>query len=60
MPELTRRRDPDALQETWLVYYGDVHAGTIAIRSGNPTDTTGEDFVNLTGARLCLPGLGAS
>jgi len=41
MPERTRRRDPDALQETWPVYYSDVHAGTIAIRSGNPTDITG-------------------
>jgi hypothetical protein len=36
---LTRRRDPDAMQETWLIYYGDVHAGTIAMRSSNPTDT---------------------
>jgi hypothetical protein len=27
--------------DSWLVYYGDAHAGTIAIRSGNPTDTTG-------------------
>jgi hypothetical protein len=33
------RRDPDAHQETWLIYYGDVRAGTIAIRPGNPTDT---------------------
>ena len=23
MPALTRRRSPDAQQETWLVYYGD-------------------------------------
>jgi hypothetical protein len=23
MPELTRRRDPDAQQETWLIHYGD-------------------------------------
>lgn len=35
---LTRRRDPDALQETWLVYYGDVRVGAIAKRSGNPAD----------------------
>jgi hypothetical protein len=27
MPALTRRRSPDAQQETWLVYYGDVHVG---------------------------------
>jgi hypothetical protein len=26
-------------KRTWLVYYGDVHAGTIAMRSGNPADT---------------------
>jgi hypothetical protein len=38
MPELTRRRchkRPDC----WHVYYGDVHAGTIAIRVANPNDT---------------------
>jgi hypothetical protein len=29
-PELTRRRDPDAQQETWLIHYGDVRVGTIA------------------------------
>ena len=38
MPELTRRRDPDAGQECWLIYYGDVRVGTIAIRSGIPHD----------------------
>src|SRR6266851_4808770 len=38
MPELTRRRSTDATQECWHVYYGDVHAGTIAIRSGSPYD----------------------
>jgi hypothetical protein len=39
MPPLTRRHDPDARQESWLVYYGDVHVGTIALRNGNPSDT---------------------
>ena len=39
MLELTRRRDRDARQEAWLVYYGDVHVGTIGIRSGNPFGT---------------------
>jgi len=39
MPELTRRRYPEAREECWHVYYGDVHAGTLAIRSGNPHDT---------------------
>jgi hypothetical protein len=38
MPDLTRRRSPDAPDECWHVYYGDVHAGTIAIRSGIPHD----------------------
>ena len=39
MPALTRRRTPDAREECWHIYFGDVHAGTIAIRSGNPHDT---------------------
>ena len=39
MPALTRRRDPDAQQETWLIYYGDVQVGTISERTGNPTGT---------------------
>jgi hypothetical protein len=38
MPALTRRRSPDAPEECWHVYYGDVHAGTIAIRTGIPHD----------------------
>jgi hypothetical protein len=36
MPALTRRRDPDALQETWHVYYGDVHVGALSRSVGNP------------------------
>jgi hypothetical protein len=39
MPPLTRRRDPDARQEAWRVFYGYVRVGVIAIRSGNPTTT---------------------
>jgi hypothetical protein len=39
MPELTRRRSNDSREECWRIFYGDVHVGTIAIRSGNPTDT---------------------
>jgi hypothetical protein len=27
MPALTRRRDPDAQQETWIIHYGDVRVG---------------------------------
>ena len=38
MPELTRRRSTEASEECWHVYYGAVHAGTIAIRTGNPHD----------------------
>jgi hypothetical protein len=38
MPALTRRRDPDVRHECWLVYYGDVHVGTIAVRAGIPHD----------------------
>jgi hypothetical protein len=35
-PELTRRRDPNAHQECWRIYYGDVQIGAIAVRSGVP------------------------
>jgi len=41
MPDPTRRRSADARDECWHVYYGDVRVGTIAIRSGNPSDTSG-------------------
>ncbi len=39
MPALTRRRDPDARQETekWLIFYGDVQAGSIMRAVGNPS-----------------------
>jgi hypothetical protein len=36
-PIPTRRRDPDAREETWRIFYGDVRVGVIAMRSGNPT-----------------------
>jgi hypothetical protein len=37
---LTRRRSPDhPFQHCWLIYYGDIHAGTISERTGNPHDT---------------------
>ena len=38
MPALTRRRYPER-HDCWHVYYGDVHVGTIARRSGNPHET---------------------
>jgi len=36
MSALTRRRDRDRREECWLIYFGDVHVGTIAIRTGAP------------------------
>ena len=39
MPELTRRRSADHREECWQIYFGDVHAGTITERVGNPHDT---------------------
>ena len=55
MPALTRRRDRQASQETWLIYFGDIHAGTIALRSGNrkhPVCTAGQAVRRrLTGGR---------
>jgi hypothetical protein len=38
MPTLTRRRDPDANHETWLIHYDDIHVGSIAMRAGVPVD----------------------
>jgi hypothetical protein len=38
MPALTRRRYPERT-DCWYVYYGDVHVGPIAKRTGNPHDT---------------------
>jgi hypothetical protein len=42
MPEpllqLTRRRSAER-PDCWHIYYGDVQAGTIAMRAGNPHDT---------------------
>jgi hypothetical protein len=38
MPHLTRRRDHDRA-DCWNVFYGDVRAGLIARRTGNPFGT---------------------
>jgi hypothetical protein len=38
MPALTRGRSTDARKECWHIYYGDVHVGTIEIRTGIPYD----------------------
>jgi hypothetical protein len=35
---LTRRRDREVHKECWHVYFGDVRVGTIAIKSGAPSD----------------------
>ena len=40
MPQLTRRRSPDAPEECWHVFYGDVRVGVIALRTDMPP---GED-----------------
>lgn len=40
MATLTRRRDPDAPLESWRVMYGDVLAGMISLRTGNPDWTS--------------------
>ena len=39
MPELTRRRSVDHRQECWQIFFGDIQAGTITERVGNPHDT---------------------
>jgi hypothetical protein len=36
MLALTRRRDPDAHQETWLIHHGDVQIGAIRLPAGVP------------------------
>jgi hypothetical protein len=33
---LTRRRDPD--YEAWLIFYGDLHVGTVGMRSSLRAD----------------------
>jgi len=38
MPQLTRRRDPEARHQSWQVFYGDVRAGWIGERAGVPHD----------------------
>ena len=38
MPFLTRRRSTES-PDCWHIYCGDVQAGTIAMRTGNPHDT---------------------
>jgi len=37
MPDLTQREDPNR-RDSWLIYFGDVHVGTIARRIGQPYD----------------------
>jgi hypothetical protein len=49
-PKLSRRRNPKAPEECWHVYWGDIRAGTIEIRSGIPYD---EDPWGRVRKRLC-------
>jgi hypothetical protein len=44
MTELTRRRDQTRAQECWLIYYGDVHVGTISAHTGGPRDEAKWDW----------------
>jgi hypothetical protein len=39
MPTLTRRRDRTVSHETWRIFCGDIHVGTIGLGSGNPVGT---------------------
>src|ERR1700747_161410 len=36
MPTLTRRRDPDANQETWLIHFDHIRDGIISMRAAVP------------------------
>jgi len=38
MTKLTRRRDLNRDQESWLIYFGDVNVGSIGLRAGVPYD----------------------
>jgi len=38
MPNLSRRPGHDPHRETWLIFYGDVHVGTIGERAGVPVN----------------------
>ncbi|WP_454629480.1 hypothetical protein [Bradyrhizobium cenepequi] len=44
MTELRRRRDETRSEECWRIYYGDVHVGTIAARTGGPRDEAKWDW----------------
>jgi hypothetical protein len=50
MPTLTRRRDPDARQETWHVHYGDIRVATIAERVGNLSRCSSRECTHGTAA----------
>src|SRR5258706_15729178 len=55
MPDLTRRRSPDAPDECWHVFYGDVRVGT------NRSATQGREGRRQFAADAgCLPGLSSS
>jgi hypothetical protein len=47
MPALTHRRYPER-QDCWHVYYGDVHIGTIALRTGRGASSQPSKRLELT------------
>ncbi len=47
MPTLTRRRVPEAPNETCRVFYADVPVGTTSIRAGVPGDANGLPIVTI-------------
>ncbi len=49
MDQLTRRRDPNARLENWLILYDNLQVGSIGLRSGVPT------YVHQWGWRVGLP-----
>jgi hypothetical protein len=38
MPKLSRRRDHEARQENWRIYYGNIRVGMIGRRAGIPPE----------------------
>jgi hypothetical protein len=59
MPVLIRRRSPHHRQQCWEVYFGDVHVGTIAERTGNPTPSLGNGGAASIPARALANALAA-
>jgi hypothetical protein len=56
MPALTRRRDPDASQETWLIHYDDFGPNFTASNRGPPCARWALPLVQERSARLWAGG----